>query len=91
MYLIVVFSFGILNIVLKFSITLEPNSLDPVHIKLSTCSAVIFITIITTIYCFVSICRVTFHILILWHLIFEIPDHLESTMLWMQHKDLYYL
>ena len=63
----IVFSFDILNTNLKFLITLEQNSLEPAHMKSSKC-----VYIQLSIYCFVSMCRIHCHILILWHLIFEI-------------------
>ena len=45
-----VFSFGILNTDLKCSVSLEQNSLEPAHMKSSTCAKLLSLSI----YCFVS-------------------------------------
>ena len=78
-----VFSFGILNTDLKCSVSLEQNSLEPAHMKSSTCIKLLSLSI----FCFVPIRRVPCHILILWLLTFEICHRLIYTTLWMHHTD----
>ena len=78
-----VFPFGILNTDLKCSVSLGLNSLEPAHMKSSTCTKLLPLSI----YCFLSVCRVPCHFLTLWLLIFEICHRFMNTTLWMHHID----
>ena len=78
-----VFCFGVLNADLKCSVSLEQNSSEPAHMKSSTCTKLLPLSI----YCFASVCRVPCHILIFWLLIFEICHRLIYTTHWMHRID----